>query len=231
MDSVNLVTWETLGKFSIAALVEKYKSCAPVAWHLTECMAASCKNGVVVVKKQQSHLIVCILMESNISTSFTFSCRFKWVLSAPSYLHATTLQPETLRWPWVWHFAFKSHIDVKCVYSQFGYIVSDLTVCKALNTMTGSSLATLWEAVNDATKQGETEWCLILDNVQEYCPVYEGGIGRESILKVMKVPMHWSGGLHQCKWTEHWIKKSDSWWSLSIPCRADAPDPHIWPAT
>ena len=55
---VNLVTWEALGKFSIAALVEKYKICVPVAWHLTECMAASRKNGVVVVKKQHNVLSI-----------------------------------------------------------------------------------------------------------------------------------------------------------------------------
>ena len=79
---VNLVTWEALGKFSIAALVDKYKNHAPVAWHLTECMAASRKNGVVVVKKQRPHPIVRILMESNILTSLTFSYRFKWELSA-----------------------------------------------------------------------------------------------------------------------------------------------------
>ena len=84
----------------------------------------------------------------------------------------------------IWHFAVKSHIDVKRVYSRFGNIVSDSTVRKALNTMTGSSLSILRDAVNDVTKRGETEWCLILDNVQEYCPVYEGGIGCESILKV-----------------------------------------------
>jgi hypothetical protein len=41
MDSVNLITWEALGKFSSAGLMEKYKICAPVAWHLMECMAAS----------------------------------------------------------------------------------------------------------------------------------------------------------------------------------------------
>lgn len=79
---VNLVTWEALGKFSIAALVDKYKNRAPVAWHLTECMAASHKNCVVVVKKQQPHPIIRILMESNILTSLTFSYRFKWELSA-----------------------------------------------------------------------------------------------------------------------------------------------------
>ena len=93
---VNLVTWEALRKFSIAALMEKYKNCAPVAWHLMECMAASRKNGIVGVKKQQPHPIVCILMESNILTSITFSYRFGWELSAPFYLHATTLLLETL---------------------------------------------------------------------------------------------------------------------------------------
>ncbi|EDR07039.1 uncharacterized protein LACBIDRAFT_328320 [Laccaria bicolor S238N-H82] len=58
MDSVNLVTWEALERFSIADLVEKYKSRAPVAWHLMKCTAASRKNGaVVVVKKQRPHPI------------------------------------------------------------------------------------------------------------------------------------------------------------------------------
>jgi len=84
----------------------------------------------------------------------------------------------------IWHFTAKSHVDVKCVYSRFGNIVSDTTVRKALNSMTGSSLVVLWDSVKDATSRGETEWCLVLDNVQEYCPIYEGGIARQSILKV-----------------------------------------------
>jgi hypothetical protein len=84
----------------------------------------------------------------------------------------------------VWHFAAKSHIDVKRVYSRLGNIVSDTTVRNALDSLTGSSLSALRAAVKDATERSETEWCLILDNVQEYCPVYEGGIARESILKV-----------------------------------------------
>ena len=84
----------------------------------------------------------------------------------------------------VWHFAAKSHIDVKRVYSRLGNIVSDTTVRNALDSLTDSSLSALRAAVRDATERGQTEWCLILDNVQEYCPVYEGGIARESILKV-----------------------------------------------
>ena len=84
----------------------------------------------------------------------------------------------------IWHFAAKSHVDVKRVYSRFGNTVSDTTARKALDSLTGSSLAILRESVKAATERGETEWCLVLDNVQEYCPVYEGGIARQSILKV-----------------------------------------------
>jgi len=84
----------------------------------------------------------------------------------------------------IWHFAAKSHIDVKRVYSRFGNIVSDTTTCKALDSMTGSSLAILRDSIKTATERGETECCLVLDNVQEYCPVYEGGIACQSILKV-----------------------------------------------
>ena len=84
----------------------------------------------------------------------------------------------------VWHFAAKSHIDVKRVYSRFGNIVSNNTVRKALDSMTVSTLNILRDSVRAATERGQTEWCLILDNVQENSPVYEGGIARESILKL-----------------------------------------------
>jgi hypothetical protein len=65
----------------------------------------------------------------------------------------------------LWHFAAKSHIDVKRVYSRFGNIVSDNTVRNALDSMTSSSLSILRESVEAATRRGQTEWCLILDNV------------------------------------------------------------------
>ena len=57
-DTVNLVTWEALGKFNIAALCEKYKARAPVSWYLTESMTASRKNGVVIIKRRRPHPIV-----------------------------------------------------------------------------------------------------------------------------------------------------------------------------
>ena len=59
-DRVNLVTWEALGRFSIAALCEKYKARAPVSWYLTESMTASRKNGIIILKKRRPHPIVSI---------------------------------------------------------------------------------------------------------------------------------------------------------------------------
>jgi len=50
-DRINLVTWEALGKFSIASLCEKYRTRAPVSWYLTESMAGLRKSGVVIVRK------------------------------------------------------------------------------------------------------------------------------------------------------------------------------------
>jgi len=60
LDHVNLVTWEALGRFSMAALCKKYKAHAPVSWYLTESMTACRKNGIIILKKQHPHPIVSV---------------------------------------------------------------------------------------------------------------------------------------------------------------------------
>ncbi|KAF8809191.1 hypothetical protein BYT27DRAFT_7284261 [Phlegmacium glaucopus] len=128
---------------SIASLCEKYRTRAPVSWYLTESMAGLCKNGVFII-------------QVGAVSSFIFSRN--------RYANGDLAMALG-----IWHFAVKSHIDVKRVYSRFGNI--------ALDSMTGSSLTALQNSVKDATRRGETEWCLST-------PVYEGGIARQSILKV-----------------------------------------------
>ncbi|KAJ7884060.1 hypothetical protein B0H13DRAFT_2343839 [Mycena leptocephala] len=56
----------------------------------------------------------------------------------------------------VWHFACKSHIDVKRVYCRFGYGVSDKIARNALNFMTVASLNELRASVKDATERATT---------------------------------------------------------------------------
>ncbi|KAJ7495704.1 hypothetical protein B0H11DRAFT_2227223 [Mycena galericulata] len=50
--------------------------------------------------------------------------------------------------------------------------------------MSAASLETLQASVRDATARGESEWGKILDNVKQYSPVYEHGLGHENQLKV-----------------------------------------------
>ncbi|KAJ7878115.1 hypothetical protein B0H14DRAFT_2567380 [Mycena olivaceomarginata] len=84
----------------------------------------------------------------------------------------------------VWLFACKAHIDVKRVFCQLGYSVSDTTSRNALNSMTVAGLGDLRTDITTATDEGNAHGCLLLDNVQEYCDVWEQGIGRTSMLKV-----------------------------------------------
>ncbi|EDR08164.1 uncharacterized protein LACBIDRAFT_327155 [Laccaria bicolor S238N-H82] len=53
LESVRLIAWQTLGKFNIAGLFQKYKVCTPVSWYLTESMAALCKNAAVIMKTRK----------------------------------------------------------------------------------------------------------------------------------------------------------------------------------
>ncbi|KAJ7939688.1 hypothetical protein B0H13DRAFT_2300386 [Mycena leptocephala] len=56
----------------------------------------------------------------------------------------------------IWHFACKSHIDVKRVYCRFGSIISDTTVRTSLNTMTDTSIEALQTDVRKATEEDES---------------------------------------------------------------------------
>jgi hypothetical protein len=84
----------------------------------------------------------------------------------------------------VWLFACQAHVDIKRVFSRFGYYVSDTTARRALVSMTSGSLAELRVRVVTSAERGVMDGSLILDNIQEYCDIYEQGIGRQSQLKV-----------------------------------------------
>ncbi|KAJ7906434.1 hypothetical protein B0H13DRAFT_1880588 [Mycena leptocephala] len=80
----------------------------------------------------------------------------------------------------IWLFACQAHVDVKRIFSRFGYSVSDTTA----PSMTGADMTALCIKIAEAARKGRRNICLLLDNVQEYCDVFEQGIGRQSQLKV-----------------------------------------------
>ena len=102
-DSINLVTWEALGKFSIASLCEKYRTHAPVSWYLTESMAGPRKGGVVIVRKRRPHPIArSIFSHINAHSYLPAHSRSKLGLLAPLSFHGTATQMGISQWLWVY---------------------------------------------------------------------------------------------------------------------------------
>ncbi|KAJ7770955.1 hypothetical protein B0H14DRAFT_3096055 [Mycena olivaceomarginata] len=130
-------TWEDV-KFTILDVAQHYEREGELIWDLTEAMAAPKKNGVVVVRKRRPHPVI----QVGAISSFVLSCN--------RYASGDLALPLAL-----WHFACKSHVDVKQVYCRFGSIVSDSTARNALNTMTDASFAALRGSVAEAAERRE----------------------------------------------------------------------------
>ncbi|KAJ7478914.1 hypothetical protein FB451DRAFT_1338652 [Mycena latifolia] len=164
----HVVTWpELLRHFNLKWIESKYCLRLPLPMFLTEFMAAPSSNGVFFVRKRRPHPII----QVGAIASF--------IISRNRYANGDLAMALG-----VWHFATKCHIDVKRVYSRFGYCVSDTTARNALNSMSTASFVELRADVKKATERDETDGSLLVDNVQQYCDVYEQGIGRQSQLKV-----------------------------------------------
>ncbi|KAJ6584402.1 hypothetical protein B0H19DRAFT_896078, partial [Mycena capillaripes] len=163
-----VVSWPAvLSHFNLRLIGTQYCIRLPLVWFCTEVWSAPMAKGVLFVRKRRPHPII----QVGAIASF--------ILSRNRYANGDLAMVLGL-----WHFACKSHVDVKRVFCRFGYGVSDTTARNALDTMTDASLHELREKIKDATSRGQTENCLLLDNVQQYCDVYEQGIGRLSELKV-----------------------------------------------
>ncbi|KAJ6487520.1 hypothetical protein DFH09DRAFT_1252793 [Mycena vulgaris] len=164
-----VITFQHMGRFSIRRIKEKYLKRLPLPMMLTEYMSApkAPKDGVFAVRVRRPHPII----QVSAITSF--------IVARNRYANGDLAMALG-----VWHFACKSHVDVKRVYCRLGGSVSDSTSRDALNSITESSFAQLQARIKDTTERGEVEDCLLIDNIQEYCDVYEQGIGRLCELKV-----------------------------------------------
>lgn len=81
----------------------------------------------------------------------------------------------------IWHFAVKSHIDIKHIYTRLGSSVSNNTARRSLAALAAAGIEHLQKTVEDGmASTGDIPIGLVLDNVQEYERVYEHGSGRRS---------------------------------------------------
>ncbi|KAJ6548933.1 hypothetical protein B0H19DRAFT_952751 [Mycena capillaripes] len=151
--NAQVVTWEDT-EFSIQGLADQYAKEDEFIWYITECMSAPRQNGVVVVREHRPHPVIQVGAISS------------FIVARNQYANGDLALPLG-----IWHFACKSHVDVKRVYSRFGAIVSDSTARNALDSMTDKSLAELKEQVRAGAARGEARYGKIIDNVQQYSPV------------------------------------------------------------
>ncbi|KAJ7716863.1 hypothetical protein B0H16DRAFT_1338536, partial [Mycena metata] len=172
--NAHVVTWtELLSNFNLKWIASKYCIRLPLVWFCTEFWAAPMSKDVVFVRKRRPHPII----QVGAIASF--------IVSRNRYANG-----DLALILGIWQFAVKAHVDLKRVYSRFGYSVSDTTSRNALNTMSTAGFVELKETVQEATESGETKHALLLDNCQEFCEVYEQGIGRQSELKVGTAGTH-----------------------------------------
>ncbi|KAJ7719724.1 hypothetical protein B0H16DRAFT_1794341 [Mycena metata] len=166
----HVVTWRDLGNWSLKKLESRYwrRGAGDLAMFITEAAAAPAfEDGVAVVRARRPHPIIQI----NAIASF--------IISRNRYANG-----ELAMILGVWHFACKSHVDVKRIYCRFGNSVADSTSRNAITSMTAASLEEWRSDVRVALEGGKMPVFLILDNVQEYFEVNEQGIGRHNELKV-----------------------------------------------
>ncbi|KAJ7643162.1 hypothetical protein DFH06DRAFT_999278 [Mycena polygramma] len=160
-----VVEWEDV-ELSMEELANLYKEEDEFLWYITECAAASRKNGKAVVKKTRPHPIIQVGAISS------------FITSRNQYASGDLGLPLGL-----WLFACQAHVDIKRVFCRSGYAVSDSTARNALDTLTDSSLNDLKDQVREATAQGEVKFGKVSDNIQRYDKVYEHGLGRQNVMK------------------------------------------------
>ncbi|KAJ7435394.1 hypothetical protein FB451DRAFT_1418235 [Mycena latifolia] len=120
---VHVVTWRDFHHFSIRRLENNFWVKVNVPMFLTKYMAAHSAEGVFIERKRRPYPFI------QVGTISSF------ILSRNPYANADLAMILG-----IWHFACKSHVDVKRVYCRFGNIVSDTTARAALISMSATSM-------------------------------------------------------------------------------------------
>ncbi|KAJ7876170.1 hypothetical protein B0H14DRAFT_3083190 [Mycena olivaceomarginata] len=153
----HVVTWsQLLVNFNLNSIHTKYSICLPLPMFLMQSMCVLSSKGVSVVRKR------CPYTAAQVGAIASF------ILCQNRYANGDMALALG-----VWLFACQAHIDIKRAFSRFSYCVSDTTARHALVSMTSGSLAELRVRVVASAERGVMDGSLILDNVQEYCDVYE----------------------------------------------------------
>ncbi|KAE9386073.1 hypothetical protein BT96DRAFT_1006435 [Gymnopus androsaceus JB14] len=144
-------------------LMTLFKARTQLAWYLTECMAAPRKSGVIVERK---HWKLSMIQVAAIQS---------FLLCQNQYVNGYLAMHMG-----IWHIACGSHVDVKHAYSHLATSVHETTARRALEMMGETSIKNLQKEVGAGQQRWQVLYCFVLDNIQEFQKVWEGGLGREN---------------------------------------------------
>ncbi|THU81361.1 hypothetical protein K435DRAFT_693751 [Dendrothele bispora CBS 962.96] len=159
--SAQIVTKNDLLSFSIADQVIFFKHRAPLLWYLTECMAVLRNTE----RKHRPPHIVQVAALSSFSMARNQYANGYWAMQNG-----------------IWHIACQSHVDVRRIDCHKGGSVHNTTARKALETIANDSLNQLRQDIQNGLNASEMRYRWVLDNIQQYLKVWEGGVGRDSRL-------------------------------------------------
>ncbi|KAK7446004.1 hypothetical protein VKT23_014627 [Stygiomarasmius scandens] len=162
---VKLVAKEDLLSFKISDRAEFFKQHAPLVWYLTECMAAPRKDNEIVERKRRPPAIVQVAALSSFCMARNQYSNGYWAMQNG-----------------IWHIACQSHVDVKRIDCHKGASVHDTTARAALATIAEGSLGKLRTDMKEGTDHWKMLYRWVVDNVQQFIKVWEGGIGRDNLL-------------------------------------------------
>ncbi|KAJ6462874.1 hypothetical protein C8R45DRAFT_1107948 [Mycena sanguinolenta] len=159
------VSQEDVFQFSMERSATILQSRAPLAWYLTECMAATRKKGAVITRTRRPHPYIQVAALSSFAIARNRSANAYFALPIGIYLFAT-----------------KAHTDVKRMLCKLGLSVHDTTVRRALKTM-GAKRKEMLQALTAASLTEGAPGCrVVLDNIQQYQIVREHGLCKQSQL-------------------------------------------------
>ncbi|KAJ7627263.1 hypothetical protein FB45DRAFT_749505 [Roridomyces roridus] len=161
-----LVNEDNILSFSIERTASIFQKRAKLAWYITECLAAPRDKQVVVLRKRRPHPTIQAVMIS--------ACAMSQNQSANAYL----AMPMGM-----WLFSCKAHNHVKRLLCRIGLASSDTTVRRALISLGNSRIRQLAASTAEALAHRRPYSRKIIDNIQQYQPVHEAGIGHSSRLE------------------------------------------------
>ncbi|KAE9394068.1 hypothetical protein BT96DRAFT_828278 [Gymnopus androsaceus JB14] len=145
--TANTIEQKDLMQFNMKLYIEQLKQRDPCLWYITECMAASRKKGVTYVKKLRPHPLI----QASAISSFIVSRNRLSIGIFPLILG-------------IFHFACKSHVGLKRIYSLQG--------------MAETALSELQDKFQKSARVGILSHSTTIDNTQEHAVVHEFGMGR-----------------------------------------------------